>query len=224
MAKTGICNSTTDDTIGLCEIYVADTKVPSYSYFYSSLKRTIKGRCSLLIHLTGGETDTGSANSSSAEQKADQSFPLIVINGKEKISASPSTPWQTDLSRLLDNEIIAGKWKLELYLTSKQSQEGEEIIDFAVCNMEKTKKFIGSIVLWMAEMKTLGSGQKGCVAIKKLVEKKIKLSPSKMVGCYLPHQFPLPKMSGKKKYCIIGVVYASDFSVQAVGQEFVSTL
>ncbi len=216
-------NTTTDNTIGLCEIYVPDTKVPSYSYFYSTLKRTIKGRCLVLIHLTVGEPDTGYANSSSAEQKADQPFPLIVINGKEKFSVSPSTPWQTGLSRLLDNDMIAGKWKLGLHLSSKLSRVGKAVVDFTVCNMEKTKNFNGSFVLWMAEMKTMGSGQKGCVATTKLVEKKFKrLPPSKMAGCSLPYQFPLPKMSGEKKYCIISVVYSSDFRVQAVMQELVS--
>ncbi len=223
MAKAGIHDKTTDNAIGLCETYVADLKVPSCSYFYSTLKRIVKGRCLVLIHLTAGEYDAGYVNSSSAEQKTDQSFPLIVINGKEKISVSQATPWQTDLSRLLESDLTVGKWKLGLYLSCRQSQEDKAIIDFSVCNMGKIKKFNGSFILWVAEMKTLGSGQKGWVVIKKLVEKKIKnLPPATTVGCSLPDQFPIPELSGTKKYCIISVVYDSDLSVQAVGQETVS--
>ncbi len=223
MAKEGIHTHPINNTQGLCEIFVADTKVPLYPGFYSTLEKTIKGRCFVLIHQLVPESVAGCANSLSIEQKADQSNPIIVVNGNNKVFVFPSTSWQTDLSMALENNMIAGKWKLNLYLSSKQSREDKTIVNFSVCNMEKIKKFNGNFILWMAEMQTIGSGKNGWVVTKKLVEKKINnLPPAKTVGCVLPDQCLLPKLSGEKKFSIISVVYASDLSVQAVKHEFVT--
>ncbi len=223
MAKEGIHTPLSNNTQGLCEIFVADTKVPLYPDFYSALEKTIKDCCFVLIHQPVPESITGCTNPIDIEQNADQSYPIIVVNGNNKVFVSPSTSWQTDLSKAFENNMIAGKWKLNLYLSSKQSREDKTIVNFSVCNMEKIKKFNGNFILWMAEMQAIGSGRNGWVVTKKLVEKKINnLPPAKTVGCVLPDQCLLPKLSGKKKFSIISVVYASDLSVQAVKQELVT--
>ncbi|MCP3874032.1 MAG: hypothetical protein GY699_12850, partial [Desulfobacteraceae bacterium] len=187
------------------------------------LEKTIKDCCFVLIHQSVPESIAGCANPIDIEQNADQSYPIIVVNGYNKVFVSPSSSWQTDLSKALENNMIAEKWKLNVYLSSKHSRKGKTIVNFSVCNMEKIKEFNGSFILWMAEMQAIESGNNGWVVTKKLVEKNIKdLPPAKTMGCVLPDQFLLPKLSGDKKFSIISVVYASDLSVQAVTQELVT--
>ncbi len=223
VAKESVHTHPVHNPIGLCEIFVADTKAPLYFDSYSTLKKTLKGQYVVLIHQSGLESGAGYANSISIEQNAYQTDLLIVVNGTNKVFVSHSTSWQTDLSQLIGNNMIRGKWKLNVYLSSKLSQESKPIVDFSVCNMEKIKFFNGSFILWMAELQAIGLGKNGWVVTKKLVEKKIKdLPPAQTVGCVLPDQFSLPKLSGGKKLSIISVIYASDLSVQAVKQEFVT--
>ncbi|MCP3930123.1 MAG: hypothetical protein GY705_13605, partial [Bacteroidetes bacterium] len=141
MVNAGMHHNTTDNAIDLCEIYITHTSVPLHPDYYSTLKRTIKDRCLVLTHLTTEKSDAGCVNSVIVDQKADHSAPLIVINGKKRFFMSSSTPWQTDLSRLLDSDLTVGKWKLDLYLAFKLAREDIKIVDFSVCNMEKIKQF-----------------------------------------------------------------------------------
>ncbi len=266
-----------DHVNGLCEIYWADKNNALYPEFYDILEKNVSAGCIVLIHPTEDDETEGDSTASFAnghggcfgtlkhgnngsdstvQETVGKRYPLIVVNGKKKFLASPLTDWQADLAAFLEQDRAAQKWKLELYLSSKRSRDDKAIVDFSICNMEKTNPFSGRFILWIAEMKPMGNvfersqkpqldgdvhaslcppghggllenslepNRKGWVAVKKLVEKKIKtLPPAKSIGCSLPDQFSLPQLSKEKKYGIISVVYASDLSVQAVGLEFIA--
>ena len=245
-----------DHVNGLCEIYWADKKNALYPGFYALIKKNVNKDCLILTHPTEDEEAAGYSTAYLEKETVGKRYPLIVVNGKKKFLASPLTDWQADLAAFLEQDKAAQKWKLKLYLSSKRSRDDKAIVDFSICNMEKTNPFSGRFILWIAEMKPMGNvfersqkpqldgdvhaslcppghggvlenslepNRKGWVAVKKLVEKKIKtLPPAKSIGCSLPDQFSLPQLSKEKKYGIISVVYASDLSVQAVGLEFIA--
>lgn len=213
----------TDDI--LCEIFLTDKTTPAYPGFYSILNKTVNARCLVLTHPPVDASAAAYPNAYSAKKKGDPSYPLIIVDGKDKFQASPSTHWQKDLSRLLERDMTVDKWKLEMHLSSRKSRKNNPIVNFSICNMEKTKEFSGSFILWIAEMKTVESNQKGWVAIKKVVEEKIKkLPPAKSMGCSLPDQFLIPELSKEKEYCIISVVQALDLSVQAINLELIMSM
>ena len=209
-----------EGAITLCEIYVMDLKLPAYPDFYSLLAQTAKNHCLVLVHLIDGNSEVKDPSMIPAPGITHPSFPVIVVDGKTSLLASPESNWQDDLHKILQQGVRREKWRLSVYLSSNHTRENKPGFDFSVCNMEKSGLFNGIFTLWMAEKRGVASGRKFWVATKRIVGNSIRnLPPSGVAGCPLPDRFSLPDISDGKQRSVIAIINTMDFQVQAVALE-----